>query len=66
MAGIILLFSATDNTSSSLFLQIRDYESFCKFSIFYQMPGSGRKRLLEVSSVAENNRIIPAIDKLNN
>ena len=25
-----------------------------------------QKKLLEVSSVAENNRIIPAMDKLNN
>ena len=35
-------------------------------TIVFQKYLKFKKRLLEMSSVAENNRIIPAIDKLDN
>ena len=51
MAGINLLFSATDDNFSRKTIDKLHF---------------GKKRLLEMLSVAENNRMIPAIDKLDN
>ena len=41
------------------FCQVLDYQ-------YFEKDHFDQKRLLEMSSVAENNRIIPAIDKLYN